>query len=246
MNTSTNDASNDSKQALVIGANGGIANAIVQQLLPHYQVTGVSRSESSFVHSHYQHRQVVDQTEQQIEEICASFSHPLHLVVCCIGMLHSDTQQVFPEKRLEELSATALQGYFHTNVITPSLWLKSLPKRMARKQRTDVVFISARVGSLNDNRLGGWYGYRASKAALNMLVKTAQVEIKRRLPECILSLYHPGTVNTDLSKPFQSNVASGKLFTPEFTAQQLLSELAKRDVDNAPHYFDWEGKTIPW
>ena len=245
--TTTNSHTNEkTKQALVIGAGGGIANAIILALLDSYQVTGVSRSPAAVEHARYQHYQLAGQNEEHIAQVCSELSSPLDLVVCCVGMLHNEEQQVFPEKRLEELSDETLSAYFHTNVIVPSLWLKHLPKHMARKQRTDIVFLSARVGSLSDNRLGGWYGYRSSKAALNMMVKTAQVEIKRRLPDCILSLYHPGTVDTHLSKPFQANVASGKLFTPAFTAQQLLSELAKRDIESAPHYFDWEGKTIPW
>lgn len=246
MNATTSNTPNGNKNALIIGAGGGIATAIINELLPRFQVTGISRSASLISHDHYQHRQLAFQNEGQIEEVCQGLEQPLHLVVCCIGMLHSDSLQVFPEKRLEELSAESLEEYFRTNVVIPSLWLKHLPRLMAKKQRTDIVFLSARVGSLSDNRLGGWYGYRSSKAALNMLVKTAQVEIKRRMPECILSLYHPGTVDTHLSKPFQANVASGKLFTPEFTAKQLVTELVKRDADNAPHYFDWEGKTIPW
>lgn len=246
MASNSSSSINTPKNALVIGAGGGIATAIIQSLLDEYRVTGISRSVSSLTHQHYQHHQLAEHDETHIKALCSELDKPISLVVCCVGMLHDTELSVVPEKRLEDMSASKLAAYFHTNVIVPSLWLQHLPPLLARKQRSDLVFLSARVGSLSDNRLGGWYGYRSSKAALNMMIKTAQVEIKRRLPECHLSLYHPGTVDTPLSKPFQANVPSGKLFTPQFTAERLLHELAKRDIEQAPHYFDWNGQTIPW
>ena len=132
------------------------------------------------------------------------------------------------------------------NFIPPSLWIKHAVKLLAPKCLTSFTVLSARVGSISDNQLGGWYGYRASKAALNMMLKTAQVEYRRRLPESGLVAYHPGTVDTQLSKPFQANVKPEKLFTPEFTAQALWRELDTLSVEKAPYYIDWQGKTISW
>ena len=108
------------------------------------------------------------------------------------------------------------------------------------------MFFSARVGSINDNKLGGWYGYRASKAALNMMLKCAQIECQRRAKNISLISYHPGTVETELSKPFQSKVPTGKLFSAHFTVTQLLNIIPSLSAENGPHYIDWQGNTIPW
>ena len=108
------------------------------------------------------------------------------------------------------------------------------------------MFFSARVGSISDNSLGGWYGYRASKSALNMLIKCAQIECQRRAKNITLISYHPGTVETELSKPFQSKVPTGKLFSTDFTATQLLQIIPNLTPENGPHYIDWQGNVIPW
>lgn len=233
---------------LVIGANGGIGSAIIHQIIqtePNTQVFGVSTTPSKLEDSRYHHFHLAEPNEASIPDCCESLpQHAFNRIVCTIGMLHNQTVQ--PEKRLEELSASSLQQYFETNVLLPALWLKHIPDLLTKENPSKVVFLSARVGSISDNQLGGWYGYRSSKSALNMLIKTAQVEIKRRLADCSLVLYHPGTVDTALSKPYQANVNPEKLFTPEFTAKQLLSILPELEVAHAPHYIDWNGRTIPW
>lgn len=120
---------------------------------------------------------------------------------------------------------------------------------LTHKTQCTITALSARVGSINDNELGGWYTYRASKAALNMLFKTAAIELARRAKNTKLILFHPGTTDTELSKPFQKNVPAGKLFTPEFVAGQLF-ELTNNNPDlklnGEPAYLDWQGSTIPW
>ncbi|MED5234325.1 MAG: SDR family NAD(P)-dependent oxidoreductase, partial [Pseudomonadota bacterium] len=156
-----------------------------------------------------------------------------------------ESDGIHPEKRLEDVSEQALAAYFSTNSIIPAMWLKHLVNIMSKEGST-LVCLSARVGSIADNGLGGWYGYRASKAALNMLVKTASVEYKRRLKDVMLVCYHPGTVDTGLSKPFQKNVAAKKLFTPEFTAKQLIHHLSALNRDQACHFIDWNGEVVTW
>ena len=169
----------------------------------------------------------------------------LNTVVITTGFLHNEEKEVHPEKRLEDISEQALSAYFSTNSITPALWLKHLVNIVSKEGAT-LVCLSARVGSITDNGLGGWYGYRASKAALNMFVKTASVEYKRRAKDVMLVCYHPGTVDTGLSKPFQKNVAAKKLFTPEFTAKQLITHVSKLDRDQACHFIDWNGEVVTW
>ncbi len=167
-------------------------------------------------------------------------------VFCCSGVLHQTSPvPLKPEKRLEDIHTRQLMEYFRVNSVKPALWLKHLPNIMSQEE-TKIVVLSARIGSISDNALGGWYGYRASKAALNMLIKTAAVEYKRRLPNASLICYHPGTVDTALSKPFQANIHPAKLFSVEFTVSQLLKLISGLDSETNPHYIDWEGSTINW
>ncbi len=265
--TQQNTGSNQTEQhgtatenALVIGANSGIGRELIRQLLnsgDYKTVYSVSRSpftdktnqNSATSHVH----EVIDtadetQVKTYIDNLKAQ-KITLETVVCTTGVLHqsgnADTAELKPEKRLEDIHSAQLAEYFRVNSILPALWLQGLVK-VVNRQKANIVFFSARVGSISENGLGGWYGYRASKAALNMLLKTASIEYKRRMPNTSLMCYHPGTVDTGLSKPFQANVKPEKLFTPEFTVQQLLSIINRLDPENSPFYLDWQGETIAW
>jgi NAD(P)-dependent dehydrogenase (short-subunit alcohol dehydrogenase family) len=238
--------------ALVIGANGGIGKEAVVQLCAMPDITGVytaARQSAALCHEK-QHHDVLDTSDdQEIRRYIQSLRQQkvkFSTVICCSGVLHQSSPVALnPEKRLEDIHSQQLMEYFRVNSITPTLWLKHLPSVISRNE-AKVIVLSARVGSISDNRLGGWYGYRASKAALNMVVKTAAVEYKRRLPNTSLVCYHPGTVDTALSKPYQANVTPGKLFSAEFSVSQLLQLISGLHSDSSPHYIDWEGKTISW
>jgi NAD(P)-dependent dehydrogenase (short-subunit alcohol dehydrogenase family) len=242
-------------RALVIGSSGGIGASLVQELSlsgRFSQVFAVSRNlpEEPVKGVNYQ---IIDsQHESKISEYCQKLSHPeeqFSLIICCIGSLSEklvNGQSISPEKRLEDINPTQLQYYFQTNTVMPALWLKHVEPLLQGSISANLVFLSARVGSITDNLLGGWYGYRASKAALNMLLKTAQIEFQRRAKNVCIVSYHPGTVDTKLSKPFQSNVKPEKLFTAAFTAKQLLSQLDNCSAVKGPYFIDWDGKTIPW
>lgn len=247
------------KNALVIGM-GGIGQAIAQELLASkgfQTVYGVSRRDlpdshwlgvdnRQAVHA-YQHITIDHHKECSIAKTCEALPQAeFSLIICALGVLHDSDSGLFPEKKLDDITPENLSQYFHENVTVPAIWLKHLVALLPKKQASKVVFLSARVGSINDNRLGGWYGYRASKSALNMLVKTAQIEIARRYKQCALVLYHPGTIDTRLSVPFQANVPDGKLFTAEFTAKQLTKRLKVLSEQGAPHYIDWSGQSVPW
>lgn len=241
------------KCALVVGANGAIATALVAELVEKYdRVYALSRHQPNAVVDGVIYQQIDSCDESQVIGWCEAFKssseRQLAFAICCVGMLHGEYQSrlISPEKRLEDISAEQLSAYFQVNTILPSLWLKHLAPLMKSPEKAYLTFISARVGSISDNCLGGWYGYRASKAALNMLLKTAQIELQRRAKNIVLTSYHPGTVDSSLSKPFQGNVPQGKLFTPEFTAKQLLSYLPNLNAQEGPHYIDWQGKAIPW
>ena len=239
--------------ALVIGASGGIGSALVQKLVSDERfdmVHAVSRKPVSSKVSGVEYHQVNSEDEQQISDVCEKIGkeHQITLAVCLIGMLHDESGEpaVQPEKKIEDLNADSLQRYFLTNTILPSLWLKALMPVVKGNDTAHVVCFSARVGSISDNRLGGWYGYRASKAALNMMIKTASVEYARRAKNVCLVSYHPGTVDTALSEPFQANVKKEKLFEPSFTVDQLLSILKPLSAEQSPQYLDWQGETISW
>ena len=240
-----------SKNILVIGANGGIAKSLIEQLCAdaNNQVFTVSRNASTQAFANQTHTSLDSSDDPQVQ----AFVKDLHAkgialstVICTTGVLHTSGDKTLkPEKRLEDMQSEKFAEYFRVNTVVPAIWLKYLVKIM-QKERAVVIFFSARVGSISENGLGGWYGYRASKAALNMVVKTASIEYKRRSPNTILGCYHPGTVDTDLSKPFQSNVKPGKLFTPAFSAEQLLKHIEGFEAEKSPYYFDWEGKAIAY
>ena len=158
--------------------------------------------------------------------------------------MHSDSFQ--PEKRLEDFDALAFQQVITANTLTPMLWVQKLIPILTGKSSCKLVVFSARVGSISDNNLGGWYSYRASKAALNMMLKTASIELARRAKNIKVISFHPGTTDTPLSKPFQKNVPASKLFTSEFVAKQLLKIVKETEIDNTASYLDWQGKTIDW
>lgn len=239
--------------ALIIGASGGIGKAIVTALQASEQfsqIHTVSRKVNFNQSTKVIHHHIASSDPSSIEQCCKELAgfDQFSLVVCCIGVLHGEQEGIHlsPEKRLEDLHAQQLSRYFEINSIAPAMWLKELLPVVKGPERCHFVVLSARVGSISDNKIGGWYGYRASKAALNMLIKSAQVEYNRRAKNVQLVCYHPGTVDTPLSTPFQSNVPKGKLFTAEFTANQLLTHLPHLLPENAPHFIDWQGKTIPW
>lgn len=236
------------QNVLVIGASGGIAMACIKQLLNCESVKTVmtvSRKDIAFEHQKLHKHTLSDYSPETISRCCQELqTDNLDLVISTIGVLH-DKNSLVPEKKIEEITAQNLHQYFEINSIIPALWLKHLVNKMS-KGNSNIILLSARVGSISDNHLGGWYGYRASKAALNMLVKTAQVEYQRRCPGCELILYHPGTVDTPLSKPFQRNVKPEKLFTPEFTASQLFDLLNNKPDLPPPYYLDWQHQPISW
>lgn len=249
------------RTGLLIGSNGGIAQALIVELLASGTVDvlhTISRTEQNLpsdIHSQYGTQLIHHTLDSQDETSVAAFIDGckqeqilFDYVVSTVGVLHQEQPgktSLKPEKRLEDIDPVALAEYFAINTIVPAIWLKHLLKVLP-KSRAVLAFFSARVGSIEDNRLGGWYGYRASKSALNMLIKNASIEYQRRNKHSILMSYHPGTVATGLSKPFQSNVKPGKLFTPEFTAQCLVSQLQHANVEESPYYVDWDGQKIPW
>lgn len=169
----------------------------------------------------------------------------LHLIVNCAGVLH-DGAGMQPERRLAEIDPVNLQKSFAVNACGPLLVAKHFAPLLPRRERAIFASISARVGSIGDNRLGGWYAYRGAKAAQNMFTRCLSVEIPRRARQALVVALHPGTVDTDLSRPFQERVPDEKLFDIPRAVQQLLSVLDGLGPDDNGGFFAWDGQRIPW
>lgn len=167
----------------------------------------------------------------------------LHLVISTTAILHQEGARA--EKSLAQLSLEGLQASFATNAFAPILLLKHLVP-LLRAQPATFVALSARVGSIGDNRLGGWYSYRASKAALNQLLRTASIELKRLNPASTVLALHPGTTDTGLSQPFQANVPLGQLFDPTFAAACILEQVSVHGPAQTGSFWAWDGAPIPW
>ncbi|QNI01501.1 SDR family NAD(P)-dependent oxidoreductase [Halomonas sp. SH5A2] len=236
--------------AVVIGANGGIGNAMVNTLLANSQVgTIIAVSRSSFLPTRPNVESVaVDVSTSTGREALAQHldGRPVHLFFNAMGILHDTASSIQPEKRLEQLNETSIAHVMHINAVTPALLLSSLKPCLQGKHPTIIASLSARVGSIGDNGYGGWYSYRASKAAHNMLMKTAAIELSRLNKQSIVLCLHPGTTDTALSEPFQARVPSEKLFNPTFVAEQLISVMAKRTPEDTGSFWDWAGEPIEW
>lgn len=165
---------------------------------------------------------------------------PIDLLIVNTGILH--TEQIFPEKSVKDICPKALAEVYYINTILPALVAKHFLPKLSKNNRAIFSAISARVGSISDNRLGGWYAYRASKAALNMVIKNLAIEFGRFNNNYIIIGLHPGTVNSKLSKPFQNNVK--KLFSPEFSAEKMFDVMSKLSFKDSGKCFAWDGKEI--
>ena len=227
------------QRAIVIGASGGIGRALADALENDgCEVVRLSRSAAN----------EADRIDLTDESSIASAALRIadrgvpELVLVATGYLHDCNAG--PEKDWRQLSAEHLARNFAINAIGPALVAKHFLPLLPDEGRAGFAALSARVGSISDNRLGGWYGYRASKAALNMLVRTLAIELKRKKKDAFCVALHPGTVDTALSDPFQRNVPTGKLFTPAHSARKLLDVLDTCDAGSSGRVFAWDGKEI--
>ncbi len=239
-------------QQLVIGAGSAIAQALIQQSLQQGDaIVAVSRQTSSYEEfpagSRLRWLQC-DYTESSIEAVCAELRESgiaFDRVTICNGILHHES--LSPEKRLENAALERLETVMRINAFVPLLWVKALkPLLKVNRKPCVITALSARVGSIGDNERGGWYAYRASKAALNMLLKTAALEYQREAKPVQFLLFHPGTTDSPLSKPFQKNISPEKLFTPQFVASQLMKLQGELTPDLPIQFLDWQGKRVEW
>lgn len=245
--------------ALILGATQGIGLGFVKHLLQQPNIstifatyrTAEAASELLALKAAYPDRLIcsaLDITDEvQIADLISTIqttTPTLHWVINCIGVLHEGALQ--PEKSLAQINPERLMQYFQVNSVGAILLAKHLMPLLKHPERSLFATISAKVGSIGDNRIGGWYGYRASKAALNMFMKTAAIEYGRKSPNTIIALLHPGTTATRLSEPFQRNVPPEKLFSTERTVAQLYAVLNQLEPANSGQFFAWDGAELPW
>jgi len=224
--------------AVVFGAGGGIGSAVRDTLLASGRfatVLGFGRSTTPAV-------DIADEASIEAVAASAAAAGEIRLVLDATGFLHDDRQE--PEKSWRQLDADKLAHSFAINAIAPALMMKALLPRLPRNGKTVFATLSARVGSIGDNQVGGWYAYRASKAALNQLVRTAAIELARRAPEAICVALHPGTVATGLSAPFGSG--GHQLFTPKEAAAYLVTVIDGLTPAQSGGFIDWQGEAIPF
>ncbi|HBR99118.1 MAG TPA: short-chain dehydrogenase [Gammaproteobacteria bacterium] len=231
----------------IIGSAGALGSALLHELVashPDAEIHAFARQPSG-VSSGQVHCHAIDYNDEASfarAAVVASANGPLYLIIVATGLLHQG--DIMPEKALRDISADKLHALFAANAVVPALATKHFLPHIPKDKRAVFAAFSARVGSISDNRLGGWYAYRASKAALNMLIKTAAIEVRRRHKAAVVVGLHPGTVDSALSKPFQANVPPQNLFSPDYSARALLDVLAGLSADDSGKCFAFDGEEI--
>ena len=229
----------------ISGASGGIANALIN----HYagddnnRVVALSRSAVQFEHNNVvAHQWCASEPEVGISELLHDL--PPDIVIACQGILHDDHHQ--PEKNLSQLSLPWLQHSIEVNLWSHIALAQQLAAAVRRQHPLRWVSLSAMVGSIEDNRLGGWYSYRMSKAALNMFIKNLSLEWQRKSPQSCVVAMHPGTTDTALSQPFQANIAAGKLYPSDITASRIVAVIEALTAEQSGALYHWDGSRLPW
>lgn len=236
-------------RAWVFGASGGLGGAFVRRLLQDPRCAGVhAGARSSLAPSE---KVTCFQFDLQDETSIAAAMDDARrtgapdLVLVCTGVLH-EAAGMQPEKTLRALNSSALARAYAINAIGPALIAKHALPLLPRDRKSVFAALSARVGSISDNRAGGWHAYRASKAALNMLIRTCAIELAARNKQAVCVTLHPGTVETALSAPFRSSVRAGQLFSADESAAHLLSVIDALSPAQSGGLFAWDGAPIPF
>ena len=223
-------------RAIVIGASGGIGSALADGLAARgVEVMRLSRRSEPPI-------DLTDDASIAAAAAALAGRGAFDAILIATGLLHGDGLN--PEKSWRQIEGPAFDRLFRINATGPALVMRQFLPLLARDRRAVMAALSARVGSIGDNRLGGWVGYRSAKAALNQIIRTLAIELGRTHPEALLVGLHPGTVATALSEPFQRNVAPGKLFTPEDAAARLLAVLDRLTPADSGGCFDHAGERI--
>lgn len=235
------------QSAAVFGASGGIGRALCEELARRgcERIYAGSRAGQS-IGLDQTHPFAFDLTDESSIAVAAEMmrDQPPECVIVASGVLTLPDGSG-PERTFKRIDAGHMARVLELNTIGPALIAKHTLPLFPREKRSVFAALSARVGSISDNGLGGWHSYRASKAALNMLIRNFAIELGRTHSDAVVVGLHPGTVATDLSQPFQSNVADGKLFSPDHSARKLIDVVMGLGPDDSGNVFDWRGERIP-
>lgn len=236
------------KHIALLGAQGTIGSALLKQLRQEYpgaRIHAFSRSTPTnqpLPEVAYHCIDYDDEDSLQTSANIASDDGALDLVVVAVGILHDG--EIKPEKNIKELSSAKFNTLFQVNTIIPALVAKHFLPKLTSDRRAVFAALSARVGSISDNRLGGWYAYRASKAALNMIIKNLSIETQRLHRQAIIVGLHPGTVDTPLSAPYHQRIPKDQIFTAEQSAEKLLGVIESLKPEDSGACFAWDGKRV--
>lgn len=248
-----NASSPDKGSAIIFGASGAIGRALAEALVSsgrYSAVLGGTRSAATPLPAGVTGFTFDLSDEASIASAVQDFTRQgiaaPDLVIVATGMLHDSERAISPEKAFRAIDPAAMAHVLAINTIGPALIAKHVLPMLARDRRTVFAALSARVGSIGDNRLGGWHSYRASKAALNMLIANFAIELARTRPAAIVAALHPGTVDGPLSAPFQRGVAPEKLFDPARSARHLLGVIDNLSPADSGGLFAWDGQRLPW
>ena len=236
------------KIVAVIGSSGAIGNAISNRLLEDDSVETIykfSRSQKSEGNQKEKNFFIDIEDENSIKKSTENIPEDIKfdMIFVATGILHND-DDIFPEKSIKDINADKLKRVLSINTIGPTLVGKYFIQYLNNKNKSIFAFLSARVGSISENKLGGWYSYRSSKTALNQIIKNFSIEIKRTNPNAIFVGLQPGTVSSFLSKPFEKNVKSENLFTPDFSASKLLEVIDNLESKDTGKLIAWNGEEI--
>lgn len=233
----------------VVGASGAIGSAIIRLMASSSQVSRIYAC--SRIGGSYEALDKVTSLpldvldEQTIADAAEQITEPLDRVIVATGILH-EGESLKPEKSIKDFQPDHFARVFAINTTGPAMVAKYFLPKMVPQRKNVFAVLSARVGSITDNQLGGWYAYRASKAALNMIIKNLAIETARKNRSSIVVGLHPGTVDSRLSMPFQSRVPEGKLFSAEYSAGKLLDVLDQLTPEDSGYLFAWDGEKIPF
>lgn len=235
---------------VVIGGSGGIGSALLRQIQSRYPQATIfatyheseaKKDLSSNTKTHWSQLDVT--SEESIRSYAMQFDK-VNWLISAVGFLHH--RRNLPEKSIEQVDPDFFLRNLQVNALSALLIAKHFKRSLKHNDLALLAVISAKVGSIEDNRLGGWHSYRCSKAALNMAIKNISIEWRRSMPNVCVTALHPGTTDTSLSQPFQRNVPQGKLFTPDYTAECLVNLLSQMQSSDSGRFLAYDGTHLPW
>ncbi|WP_125781202.1 SDR family NAD(P)-dependent oxidoreductase [Pseudoalteromonas rubra] len=232
---------------LIVGGSGGIGQALIKRFAseqPKAQIYATYRTTKPNIELDHVHWVQIDASREDDVRALAKQLPNVDMLINATGLLH--TPDKLPEKSIQEFDPDFFNENLKANTLPTLLLAKHFAKALKAKQTTYFVALSARIGSISDNQLGGWISYRSAKAALNMALKTISIEWRYKLPNCCVLAFHPGTTDTALSVPFQKNVPPGKLFTANFVAQSLIDLIQSKQASDSGGFYSYDGSAITW